>query len=238
MSQKLEEGPPLGKETDGHGTSDRRRPVARPDLVKEVHLRIPLTIAIPAIAIVAVAVVALLFGLFLLNLPHEHAPAVALALSVNILAAATYAASRPKLTGRTIAELAILVVYPVLLAVVLVNLGVGEPVEAVAEGAAPAAEAAAAGPTTAEISAENLQFSTDELTFPADEEVILIFDNQDVAPHNVAIYGDDTLKEKFFIGAIIEGGESIDYDVPALAAGPYYFRCDVHPSMDGRLIVE
>jgi plastocyanin len=206
----------------------------RPDLVKEVHLRIPLTIAIPVAAIVFVAVVTLLFGLFLLQLPKEHAPAVALALGLNILAAATFAASRKNLSFATVVELCALVIYPVALAVILVNLGAVEPTS---EAAAPAT-AAIDATTTVSLSASNLEFSESELALAAGEEVGLEFDNQDAAPHNVSIYSDDTLEEDFFIGQNVDPGASTVYDIPPLEEGAYYFRCDIHPTMEGRIVAE
>lgn len=221
------------------GKSHGRREPARPDLVKEVYLRIPLTVAIPIAAIVFLAIVALLFALFLLNLPKEHAPAVALALSINILAATTYAASRPKITAFTAIQLAVLVMYPVLLAVILVNLGVGEPAEAEAvAGTDRTAAEAPAESEAVELSAQDLEFSTDELTFPADTETTVALDNQDAFPHNFSIYENDTLAKDFFEGSNVESGATIDYEIPPLAAGAYYFRCDLHPSMEGRVIVE
>lgn len=210
----------------------------RPDLVKEIHLRIPLHIVIPIAALIFVGVVALLFGLFLLKLPKEHAPAVALALAINILAATTFAASRKKLSLATVVELCALVIYPVALAVILVNLGAVEPVSEATEAAAPAAEEAAAEATPVTIGAENLEFTEDELTFPADQATTLEFDNPDAAPHNVSIYADDSLDEDFFIGQNVEPGDSTEYEIPALAAGAYYFQCDLHPTMNGRVIVE
>lgn len=210
---------------------------SRPDLVKEVHLRIPLHIAVPVAALIFVAIVGLLFGLFLLKLPKEHAPAVALALGVNILAATTFAASRKKLSFATVVELCALVIYPVALAVILVNLGAVEPREEVAAPAT-AGEAAAEASAPIELGAANLEFTETELTFPADEEVVVAFDNPDSAPHNLAIYADDTLDEDFFIGQNVEPGASTEYEIPALAEGAYYFQCDLHPTMNGRVIVE
>lgn len=235
MSTKLEEKTTTSPARNVNRTTQRE--LARPDLVKEVTLRVSLPIAVPAIALLAVAVVVFLFGLFLLNLPHEQAPAVSLALSLNILAAATYAASKPKLARRTIAELAILVVYPVLLAVVLVNLGVGHS-EATATETAAGAPAAAEEVAPVEIGASNLEFSTDELAVPAGEEFVMAFDNSDAAPHNVSIYANDTLDEEFFTGSNVEPGASIEYEIPALETGAYYFQCDLHPTMNGRVIAE
>jgi plastocyanin len=211
---------------------------SRPDLVKEVNLRIPLHIAVPVAALVFVAIVSLLFGLFLLKLPKEHAPAVALALGVNILAATTFAASRRKLSFATVVELCALVIYPVALAVILVNLGAVQPTEEASAAPAAAGEAAAESSTPIELTATNLEFSESELTFPADEEVVVAFDNPDSAPHNLAIYADDTLDEDFFVGQNVEPGASTEYEIPALEEGAYYFQCDLHPTMNGRVIVE
>jgi plastocyanin len=210
---------------------------SRPDLVKEVHLRIPLNIAVPIGAFIFLAIVALLFGLFLLKLPKEHAPAVALALGLNILAATTFAASRKRLSFATVVELCALVIYPVALAVILVNLGAVQPT---AEAATPAAAAgdSSSAPAPVTLSASNLQFSDTELSFPAGQEVTLEFDNQDVAPHNIAIYQDDTLDKKFFVGQNTEPESTTEYKIPALEGGAYYFRCDIHPTMEGRITVK
>ena len=203
--------------------------------IAEIRLRIPLNVVVPIGALIAIMITVALFGFFLLSLPKEHAPAVALAMALNIMAAATFAASRRELGARTIAELAILIVYPILLAVLLVNLGFGEVEEATAttSEAAAGAEAAEAAPVS--LGAENMEFTTDELEVPADQEVQLEFDNPDAAPHNVAIYEDDSLENDLFVGETVEPGGSITYELPPLAAGAYYFRCDIHPAMEGRV---
>lgn len=236
MAHKLEEKTKTLATSKVEDAAQVPEPSSHSDLVKEITLRIPLPIAIPVLALIAIAVVAVLFAVFLMSITHEQAPPVALALSVNILAAATYAASKPKMTGRTIAELAILVIYPIALAVVLVNLGVGASATTHAEGDTPAPGAAAAAESV-ELGASDLQFSTNELSFPADEDVLLTFDNTDSAPHNLSIYESDTLEEDFFIGSNVEPGQSIDYEIPPLAAGAYYYRCDLHPTMEGRVTV-
>lgn len=80
------------------------------------------------------------------------------------------------------------------------------------------------------ISASNVQFDTNELTFPADEATTLTFNNEDSVEHNVAIYETEDAEQDIFVGRIISGGSSVDYDIPATPAGEYFFRCDVHPS--------
>jgi plastocyanin len=74
------------------------------------------------------------------------------------------------------------------------------------------------------------------LTVAAGEPFGLVFDNEDEGvPHNVAIYTDDSAVQSLFVGDVIDGPETVTYDVPALDPGEYFFRCDVHPQMNGTL---
>ena len=84
----------------------------------------------------------------------------------------------------------------------------------------------------ASIDANNLKFSTAELAVPSDAPFKLFFRNLEGAPHNVAIYGDSSASEKIFVGETITNA-AITYDIPAIPAGEYFFRCDVHPDMTG-----
>jgi plastocyanin len=88
------------------------------------------------------------------------------------------------------------------------------------------------------IAAQNIAFDTDTLTFPADTPSTLTFQNNDAGtPHNVAIYSDAGATNALFTGEIITGVSSVVYDIPALPAGSYFFRCDVHPNMHGTVTV-
>lgn len=87
--------------------------------------------------------------------------------------------------------------------------------------------------------AENIQFDTDQISLTADEESTITLDNQDSVAHNLSIYEDDSAEEDLFVGQEIGGGSSIDYSVPPIEAGEYFFRCDLHPtSMVGTVSVE
>jgi plastocyanin len=97
-------------------------------------------------------------------------------------------------------------------------------------GAAPSID-----PGAVRISANNLAFSTDALSAPADEPFQIAFDNQEAAPHNVAIYRDSSASDKVFGEDPFSGPAVAVYEVPALAGGTYFFRCDVHPDMTGEL---
>lgn len=88
------------------------------------------------------------------------------------------------------------------------------------------------------VTAEGLAFDTDCLAFPAGEAVtIRLVNAEDAEPHNVAIYADSSRSAQVFGGDIVDGGDSIDYQVEALAAGTYYFDCTIHPAMNGSVVV-
>jgi len=45
--------------------------------------------------------------------------------------------------------------------------------------------------------------------------------------------------KSLFTGALVTGPKTVTYQVPALSAGTYYFRCDVHPTqMFGTFVVK
>jgi plastocyanin len=94
----------------------------------------------------------------------------------------------------------------------------------------------APGGTT--VTAQGLQFDTDQIDLPAGQPSSITFDNQDAGiPHNIAIYGDASLADVLFQGELLTGPGSTDYAVPALDAGEYFFHCDVHPDMQGTVVV-
>lgn len=85
---------------------------------------------------------------------------------------------------------------------------------------------------------DDQRFLPDRIEARAGAALTVAFANEDDGvPHNVAIYTDDTAEESLFVGDLVEGPTTVTYDVPALEAGSYHFRCDVHPQMDGTLEV-
>jgi plastocyanin len=116
-----------------------------------------------------------------------------------------------------------------LLAVLLVACGSGG-------SAGPSGPPASVDPNALTISANNLQFSTDRLEAPAGEAFQIVFDNQEAAPHNVAIYTDQSAAQKVLVEEPFSGPKVVTYNVPALEAREYFFRCDIHPEMKGTLV--
>ncbi len=85
------------------------------------------------------------------------------------------------------------------------------------------------------VTAKDIKFTTASITAPAGEAFQIFLDNQDSAPHNVAIKdGSGTVA---FKGELVTSTQAA-YDVAALAAGTYEFYCEVHPEMKGTLTAE
>lgn len=85
--------------------------------------------------------------------------------------------------------------------------------------------------------ADNLEFDAITIAAPAGEDFTITFTNAESQPHNVAVYigeGGDSI----VIGEIITGPDvTTQVVVGALEPGTYYFRCDVHPEMEGTIVV-
>jgi len=103
-------------------------------------------------------------------------------------------------------------------------------------GGGAAASASPPSGVDATIDAKDLKFTTSTLTLPAGKPVRLFFRNLDGAPHNVAIYAEAGATQKVFVGETVTN-QATTYDIPAIAAGSYTFRCDVHPDMKGTVAV-
>jgi len=89
------------------------------------------------------------------------------------------------------------------------------------------------------VMAMGMKFDTGCLAVPAGKASTITFVNHDTGiPHNVSIYSDSTGAKALFTGDLVNGEGSIEYKVPALPAGTYFFRCDVHPDMNGTFVVK
>ena len=206
-------------------------------LVGEVRFRVPLPVLIPLAAVIAIALITIGFSRVLLALPKEAATVVALVTAANVLGAFAVIALRPRMSQASLVELAVVVLYPVIIGIAIAQLGVGEEGEAAAETAPAPQEAAAEGAVVA----ENVQFDTDTIELQAGKEASIPFENADSVQHNIAIYetAQDAQNQEnpIFQGEIITASETT-YQFPAPPKGEYVFQCDIHPAMSGQVIVQ
>ena len=94
------------------------------------------------------------------------------------------------------------------------------------------AQPPAGGAGDVSIVAKDIAFKTTDVAVKAGAPVTIDFDNQDGAPHNIAI--SDAKGQTVFKGDIVSS-KQVTYSVPALAAGTYTFICEVHPNMKGTI---
>ena len=99
------------------------------------------------------------------------------------------------------------------------------------------APTAAVDPNSPVIVAEAMKFSTPNVTAPAGKAFALTFENKESVPHNVSIFTDASASQRLFEGEIFSSGSRV-HQVPALAAGSYFFRCDLHQEMTGTIVAE
>jgi plastocyanin len=89
-----------------------------------------------------------------------------------------------------------------------------------------------------ELTAADIAFDASVIEAPAGQAFTISFTNNDSAPHNVTVYvaeGGDRIGDE---GATIGQGETTELAVEALEPGTYYFQCDIHPDMNGTIVVE
>ena len=101
---------------------------------------------------------------------------------------------------------------------------------------APAAKGASFPPDAVRVLARNEAFIGGSVAVPAARAFNLVLDNRDGEPHNVTILGSGSGAASPFVGEVFSGPEARMYTVPALVAGTYRFRCDVHQDMTGTIV--
>jgi plastocyanin len=85
--------------------------------------------------------------------------------------------------------------------------------------------------------AQNIAFDTSTIQLEPVPTTIT-FENRDAGvQHDIAIYSDSSLADELFGGELVTGPATVDYAVPALPPGEHYFQCNVHPNMNGSVVV-
>lgn len=195
-----------------------------------------LPLGLPVMGLLAIASLMFFMSRILLAVSEQGSTAVALTVAVLILAVGSVFALKPDISGRTMA-VALGVGIVAMLGGGIVAAAIGE--RTIEHHGAEAEGEHGAGAPAAEIGARNIAFDKADLVLKADTDVILEFVNADAGvSHNVAIYRTEDFKESVFTGALLEGDGIRTYEFKAPGAGTYYFRCDVHPNMKGKVTVE
>lgn len=94
-------------------------------------------------------------------------------------------------------------------------------------------------PNPLKVDAKDVAFDKNCLAAPSGKAFKIDFDNTENVAHNVAVFkGNDANGQNVFRGEVFTGPREVNYDLPALQPGAYFFHCDVHPqAMKGKLIV-
>ncbi len=95
------------------------------------------------------------------------------------------------------------------------------------------------GPLITTVVARNSQFDKRSLVASAGMPVTVTLDNQDAGVlHNIAFYTNRQATTQIAVGDVFPGIESRDLNFTAPGAtGDFFFRCDVHPEMQGTFSV-
>jgi plastocyanin len=91
-----------------------------------------------------------------------------------------------------------------------------------------------------EVEAEDFAFDRGRVRVPAGAAIELKFKNRDAdIPHTFSVYETEAAEQQIFSTGNLIGDREKTYDFTAPSeAGTYFFRCDVHPDMNGDFVVE
>jgi plastocyanin len=193
--------------------------------------RVPnlIPIGIPIVGLFAIASLMFFMSRILLAVPEQASTFIALAVAALILAVASFVALKPDLSSRTVMRG--LVVAGVLMAGGGLVAGAAGEREVEPHGEH-------SGRAAVSIKARNVAFNIEEFDLHAEQPAVISFDNEEPQPHNVAIYTTEEFATPIWQGDVITGPEKIEYRFTAPRAGTYFFRCDIHPAMKGKVHVE
>ncbi|MDQ6927377.1 MAG: cupredoxin domain-containing protein [Actinomycetota bacterium] len=189
-----------------------------------------LPIGLPVVGIFTIVSLMFFMSRVLLAVPEWGSTLVALLVTITIMGIASMLAMRPSLSSRTL--------IGILAGAGVVLLTAGIIAAAVGQRAEEPPKGTEAGSAAVALTAKGLKFDKAELAFKSGSDADIAFDNKDSSvPHNVAIYADEGHTKQLFTGDLVVGPLKVDYKFPAPPPGAYFFRCDVHPFMQGKVTV-
>ena len=200
-----------------------------PGRVRRVAERYVLPFAVPVLSIVLLGVVAISFSRILLAVDKNAAVILAVVAAVAVLGGATLIALRPGIGTAAIWGLAGIAML----------LTVASGIVGAAQGEREFHVVGGHGSETVEVAADSsASFAEDELLVPANATITVHFENSEQGvPHNVAFYVAEG-GELLAASEIITGPASTEFELETGAAGENYFQCDVHPNMNGTVVVQ
>ncbi len=209
----------------------------------DVRDRLVLPILIPVGLLVIIAAVATGFGMLLLFNPMAVSLMIAIVVSLGIIVTVALATAQTEraLTKARLGLLVFAASTPVIIGFLVATDIMPTTSEKVVQR-----ECEFCVPEDAVlVVARNLEFEQRVIELPAEGDVSILFINEDAGiPHNVAIYPEDNsgepiLSSPIFVGATFNGVDQQVYTFQAPAeTGTYYYRCDVHPAMQGEALFD
>ena len=189
--------------------------------------RLVMPILLPLGILAVIAAVLFGFSRILLSLTPTAATVTAIVVASGVVITAAVAAGRKQVRLSTLGAMLGVTAGVAMLAGGVALAVVGGSEEEAGGGEKPVVTLAAA----------NIAFEPTSLTVPAGEAFTLQFHNQDAnTQHNVQIFDDPKFAgTPLFSGALVTGVRQTNYEVDPLEAGAYFFHCEVHPTMTGKM---
>jgi plastocyanin len=208
----------------------REHPSWTQEMTDRLNDRFVVPIGLPGTVIALVGIGVISFSRVLLAVNKDLAALIALLAAIAIMAGCAFVASRERMGRAALTGLSTFAVVTVVAA------GIAGAVKGEREFHHAGGEHEGHGKQY-RIAADDLEFDLTRMDLPAETDVTLVFENEEEGvPHNWSLYTEKGGKE-LFIGEIITGVDTIEYEFTAPDSGTFYFQCDVHPAMSGEVAV-
>lgn len=208
--------------------------------------RILTPLGIPIAVLIGVGFFIVNLSRILLAVNKQASVAIATGVAILILGVSAWVATRPRIARSTLIGL---------LVVLALMVGTGGAIaarhgertiskHAAGEQAgapsptAPAPGGPQAGGEAVAVTAKDFAWQPTTMTLKGGAQITVRVRNEDSAIHNWSLYSDPARTQPVFQGETFSGpGATKEYTFAPPPPGTYYFRCDVHPDMQGTATV-